>query len=153
MLGKESRKMAYSALEVAKYVINHEHNNGREISNLRLQKLLYFVQAKVLVETGDPCFDDVMEAWDYGPVVPVVYHKYKIYGSWDIQISDVLVDIEDRIRTFIDAMLDYCRNYPTYQLVEITHKQDPWIQAHQRGTKSEIRPSAIKQYFLSKNSK
>ena len=145
--------MAYSALEVAKYVINHEHEQGREISNLRLQKLLYFVQAKVLVETGNPCFDDVMEAWDYGPVVPIVYHRYKIFGSLDIKIPATSVELEYGTKNLIDAMLNYCWNYPTYQLVEITHKQKPWIQAHNRGVKSEIKPSAIKEYFLSKNSK
>lgn len=141
--------MKYSALEIAKYVIVHEHNNGREISNLRLQKLLYFIQAKVLVETGEPCFDDIMEAWDYGPVVPVVYHEYKIFGSLDIKINPIKVTIEGKIAELIDLIIDYCSKFPTYQLVEITHKQNPWKQAYKRGAKVEIKSSSIKDYFIS----
>lgn len=143
--------MKYSALDVAKYVINHEHNNGREISNLRLQKLLYFVQAKILVETGDTCFDDTMEAWDYGPVVPIVYHEYKIFGSLDISLGYMEVNIDKKIAKFIDLIIDYCSNFPTYQLVEITHNQNPWRQAYKRGAKIEIKASAIKEYFISRD--
>lgn len=143
--------MTYSALDVAKYVINHEHSMNREISNLRLQKLLYFVQAKVLMETGEPCFEDEMQAWDFGPVVPSVYYKYKIYGSMDIGTKEVEPNIENKILGFISAILDFCRDYPTYQLVEITHQQTPWINARAQGAKSVISPVAIKEYFLSKN--
>ena len=116
--------MAYSALEIAKYVINHEHNNEREISNLRLQKLLYFVQAKVLVETEEPCFEEEMEAWDFGPVVPCVYHAYKIFGSWDLSFSGAVPSIAEVISEKIDSIIDYCQSFPTRQLVEITHKQE-----------------------------
>lgn len=143
--------MTYSALDVAKYVIEHEHSKGREVSNLRLQKLLYFVQAKVLMETDEPCFEDEMQAWDFGPVVPSVYYKYRIYGSMDIEMNEDVPNIESKIIEFISAILEFCSNYPTYQLVEITHQQSPWINARSRGIKSVISPVAIKEYFLSKN--
>lgn len=57
--------MTYSALEVARYIIHHEAQQGRTVSNLRLQKLLYFVQAKFVVDGHDasPCFYEKMEAW------------------------------------------------------------------------------------------
>ena len=139
--------MAYSALEVAKYVINHEHSNGREITNLRLQKLLYFVQAKVLVETGNPCFDDEMEAWDFGPVVPAVYYAYKVFGSLDIITDDAAPVLSRRISIFIDSILEYCKNFPTFQLVEITHKQNPWVSARRMGQKSVISKDSIVGYF------
>lgn len=142
--------MTYSALDVAKYVINYEHSKGREVSNLRLQKLLYFVQAKVLMETDVPCFIDEMQAWDFGPVVPSVYYKYRIYGAMDISMNEAVPNIESKILGFISAILEYCSPYPTYQLVEITHQQTPWIYARAQGSKSVISPVAIKEYFLSK---
>ena len=145
--------MAYSALEVAKYVINHEHNKGREISNLRLQKLLYFVQAKILVETGEPCFEEEMEAWDFGPVVPCVYHTYKIFGSWDLSFSGTVPSITEVISEKIDSIIDYCQSFPTRQLVEITHNQDPWKNVYKRGQKNKISNDSIKDYFLSHGSK
>lgn len=145
--------MSYSALDVAKYVISHEHEKGREISNLRLQKLLYFVQAKILVETGNPFFDDAIEAWDYGPIVPAVYHKYKIYGSLDIRLAEKgpLIGMEEE--DYANSMLDFCKDYPIYQLVEITRKQAPWKNAYRRNEKTEISQSAIRKYFLSLDKK
>ena len=66
----------YNALSVAHYIIDFYNRNNRGISNLKLQKVLYFVQAEFLVGTFDhrPCFSDPIEAWDFGPVVPSVYH-------------------------------------------------------------------------------
>lgn len=140
--------MSYSALEIAKYVINHEHDNGREISNLRLQKLLYFVQAKILVETGNPCFEDEMEAWEYGPVVPTVYEVYKRYGSLPISGKQNLSGIIDsEIEKYIGEILDYFSNTPTFELVQITHNQTPWIEAKNKGLHSCISVVSIKKFF------
>lgn len=145
--------MAYSALDVAKYVINYEHSKGREVSNLRLQKLLYFIQAKILVANdGTPCFSEDMEAWDFGPVVPDVYFKYKIFGCLDLTDKGKIPYIDHQSASMIQGMLDYCRNYPTYQLVDITHQQDPWKNARISGARTVIPKTAIKEYF-SKNGK
>lgn len=91
----------YDALDVAKYIINYERSRGRTVSNLRLQKLLYFVQAQFLVTTQRACFCDEMEAWDFGPVVPNVYHVYKAYGSSSLPRS---LPVGANI-TFDDSML------------------------------------------------
>lgn len=139
--------MAYKALDIAKYVINYEHSKKREITNLRLQKLLYFVQAKVLVETGSPCFDDDMVAWDFGPVVPAVYYTYKIFGSWDILLNSASPAVSKEISSNMDSILDYCKDYPTFQLVEITHKQTPWITARRMGQNTVITKKSISEYF------
>ena len=74
----------YSALVVARYIIKRCNELNRPISNLKLQKLLYFVQAEFLVGEGSACFPEEIEAWDFGPVVPEVYHRYKAYGSASI---------------------------------------------------------------------
>ncbi|WP_261789722.1 Panacea domain-containing protein [Treponema pectinovorum] len=142
--------MTYSALDIAKYVINHEHLQDREISNLRLQKLLYFIQAKVLIKTGNPCFDDEMQAWEFGPVVPVVYHEYKIFGGMDITDEFLIPHITREISSCIIEMLDDCANYPTFQLVNITHAQSPWKNARAKGDKSIITIESIKDYFKKK---
>ena len=76
----------YRVIDVAQYIIRRCHLQGRSISNLKLQKILYFVQAQYLVTTGNKCFSEDIEAWDFGPVVPVAYHYYKAYGSANIPI-------------------------------------------------------------------
>ena len=68
----------YAALDIARYIIKYCKDNGYSISNLKLQKLLYFVQAQFLVTyNGRPAFEEKIEAWDFGPVVPEVYHYLK----------------------------------------------------------------------------
>jgi len=65
-----------TAMEVADYIIRKF-----PVDNLTLQKLLYYSQATHLVmRDRKPLFDDEIEAWDIGPVVPSVYNKYKHHG-------------------------------------------------------------------------
>lgn len=139
--------MAYSALDVAKYVINYEHSQGREVSNLRLQKLLYFVQAKVLMETGEPCFEDEMQAWEYGPVVPVVYKEFCRYRNLPIEKQSLNTKIDSIITALIENILEYLSEISTSELVQITHCQDPWVEAKKKGNRQPISIAAIGKYF------
>lgn len=70
----------YSVLDVARYVVARSNRAGT-ISNLKLQKVLYFIQAEFLVVQDAPCFAEQIEAWDFGPVVPVVYYRYRTMAS------------------------------------------------------------------------
>ena len=74
----------YKALDIARYIIERCNQNSKTISNLKLQKILYFVQAEFLVAKNQPCFREKIEAWDFGPVVPDVYFAYRMYGSTNI---------------------------------------------------------------------
>ena len=114
----------YRALDVARYIIKRCHMQQKSISNLKLQKILYFVQAEFLVTTGRKCFSDAIEAWDFGPVVPEVYHHYKAYG-----------------------IIDECSKYSASALVQITHNQAPWKNNYERGWNNEIPCDEIKEYF------
>lgn len=74
----------YKALDIARYIIERCREKNRTVSNLKLQKILYFVQAEFLVTKNQPCFAETIEAWDFGPVVPEVYYEYRMYGSANI---------------------------------------------------------------------
>lgn len=141
--------MAYNALLVAKYIIFDAYQAGSTISNLKLQKILYYVQADFLVEADKSCFNDRIEAWDFGPVVPVVYFKYRIYGSADIPQVDQSecrgVSRDDERR--INEMTKRCCQYTTSQLVSFTHYQDPWINAYNNAFDHEITIESIKNFF------
>lgn len=145
----------YDALSIAHYIIEYGHRKGIGISNLKLQKILYFVQANFLVSTPShrPCFSDRIEAWDFGPVVPSVYHQYKVYGSAIIPISlnDPLClfyqDIQEQDKGMIDVMVDGTANYSASQLVQLTHNQLPWKRAYRPGSNNEITNESILQFF------
>lgn len=144
----------YSALLIAKYIIRRCAERGNSISNLKLQKILYFVQAEFLVDLGTCCFPDTIEAWDFGPVVPVVYRAYRIYGSANIpaETSSGLRSIRREDMDRINGIVDECCEYSASQLVEITHNQSPWRDAyHGRGVNNEITPDSIKAFFTEAN--
>lgn len=140
----------YNVIDVAKYIILYCKRNGYSISNLKLQKLLYFVQAQFLVTYGFPAFNEDIEAWDFGPVVPEAYHYFKMWGSSEIP-SIVAKDAERKIRmdhqSAMDDVLDQCAYFSATYLVELTHKQRPW-QDYYDGSYNKIIPkNAIRRFF------
>lgn len=140
----------YSAVDIAKYIIWYCKRKGYSISNLKLQKILYFVQANFLVSLGRPCFDEEIEAWDFGPVVPEVYHEFKFFGSADIpefvcRNAEQMILKKDRF--FINEIVDQCAGYSASALVSITHHQAPWRDAYERHCNNVIEKDAIKEYF------
>lgn len=139
----------YDALNVSKYVIDYENSKHRSVSNLRLQKLLYFVQAQFLVSNKTSCFADDIEAWEFGPVVPNVYHHYKMFGSSCIprSLEQGSYDIEESDKVLINKILDKCARYSTSRLVSITHNQKPWKDAYLRRFDNTIFPKEMRTFF------
>lgn len=156
----------YNVLDVSRYVINYSNKKGYEISNLKLQKLLYFIQAEFLIsDDNSPCFDEDIEAWNFGPVVPDAYHEFKHFGSssipeidsylkfmskdiWSLQRvpfdENIILEID---RERINSVVDTLSKYSATTLVEITHMQDPWQNAYIPGCNRVISKKRIKEYF------
>lgn len=141
----------YGVLDVAQYIIRRCHSQGRSISNLKLQKILYFVQAQYLVETGNRCFREEIEAWDFGPVVPEAYHYYKAYGSANIptfrRLDEKKEIILSKDRLVINEIIDECSHRSASALVQITHNQAPWKDNYVPGRNNTIPTSEIRKYF------
>ena len=64
----------YAALDVAKYIVDKCTSDKQPVSNLQLQKILYFLQKKYLIDEKRILFSDEIQAWQFGPVVPEVYY-------------------------------------------------------------------------------
>ncbi|MCQ2743480.1 MAG: DUF4065 domain-containing protein [bacterium] len=156
--------MIYDVLDVSRYIINYSNSKEEGISNLKLQKILYFVQAYFLIKKKNICFNDRIEAWGFGPVIPKAYHEYKQFGGGNIPkikfyfiVSDDIWDIEkkkynDEIiskpdKKLINDVVNKFENYTATQLVELTHHQTPWIEAYEKGCDTEITIDSIKEYF------
>jgi uncharacterized phage-associated protein len=77
-----------TALAVANAFIRLADANGSAVSNMKLQKLVYFAQGfHAAIFGGAPLFEDDIEAWKYGPVIPDLYHKFKIYLAGPIPLT------------------------------------------------------------------
>lgn len=76
----------YDPRAVANLLLDTADSFGVAISNLALQKLLYFAHAHFLIETGKPLVQGAFEAWTKGPVHPAIYHSFKAAGREPIRI-------------------------------------------------------------------
>lgn len=163
---REGGETVYKVLDVCRHIINYSNEKNYGITNLKLQKILYFVQAYFLTYTSNhkPCFEEEIQAWAFGPVVPVAYNEYRQYGSSNIPTvktyflidnndfwNSKIVDYEDKIlkedKKPIDNLVDKFSRYSATALVTITHNQTPWKKAYERGKNSVITQEAIRGYF------
>lgn len=144
--------MSYKALDVTQYIVKKCNKLKVCINNLKLQKILYFVQAEFLVTKNQPCFDDEIQAWDFGPVVPSVYFRYKMFGSSNIpcvEKKDISNKISKQDKEMIDDVINHCIKYSTATLTDITLNQTPWLEIYNKSKQNVIPCENIKHFFIS----
>ncbi|MDF5723944.1 MAG: DUF4065 domain-containing protein [Rhizonema sp. PD37] len=137
-----------SCHDVAKYFLAQtDEDAGDLISNLKLQKLLYYAQGFHLALYDEPLFTESVEAWTHGPVVPELYHAYKHYGSSSIPIPDDLdfSKYDERTRELLDEVYCVYGQFSAWKLRNMTHDEEPWKDAHEGNM--IITPQTMKQYF------
>ena len=105
----------YVALAVAKYILSL-----RPMTNLRLQKTLYFIQVAFLLTRERGIFDDEIEAWQYGPVVPSVYNEYK-YSSRNILTYNREMEIE-LFEKYVAKLESEAKEFETFRNLGITNE-------------------------------
>lgn len=121
-----------TAQDVAKYVIKFFHDSEDLITNLKLQKLLYYIQGWHLGLYEKPLFNEDFQAWVHGPVQPAIYGEYKSY-RWN-PISEEISNIEftEDVNSHINEVLETYGVESAYMLERRTHLELPWLDA--RGT-------------------
>lgn len=129
------------ARKVADYIVNKYY-----INNYKLQNVLYFIQAKYLLELNKPCFEQNMEVTSSGVMVTDVYNEYKEHENGLIpHDGEEIPDIGDS--SLIDEVVKQCNKKSLAQLRDIIIKQDPWKQANSN-YQTEITLDAMKEYFV-----
>ena len=141
-----------SAYNVALYFLfrARELGAGDTISNLKMQKLLYYAQGHFLATYQKPLFNDKIEAWEYGPVVKNVYDSFKKYGKLAIdfkELDNFKSDIytEEHLDTLPFVFNKY--NVSAIELMRKTHNESPWLEYHNPYIPREIPQEAIKNFF------
>lgn len=133
------------AIDVANYIVSDFLEKGRDINNLKLQKLLYYSEAEHLIRNSSSLFEEDIEKWKLGPVVPEVYHEFKNYGSSNINetASTITIPTSNDIWNFkfevydsssidlqekesIDAALIKYGDKDPFTLVDLTHEEPMW---------------------------
>ena len=117
------------SLDIANYFFLLVQKKGGSITNKKLQKVLYYSQAWSLALRGVPLFEDPIEAWIHGPVVPKVYHHYKKSGFGPISIKPVTSSLSLEIQEFLDEVWRVYGKYDAEYLEILSHSEAPWILA------------------------
>lgn len=139
-----------SVYDVAAYILSQRG----PMTAMKLQKLVYYSQAWSLVWDEQPLFQERIEAWAHGPVVPALYDAHK--GSFklsELASGDANSLTSDEQET-IDAVLEYYGDKTSQWLSDLTHKEDPWLDARadlppgRRGN-NEITHAAMMEYYSS----
>lgn len=120
---------------------------NRNTSNLVLQKLLYLIQAYSLVVFNKPAFEENIEAWMYGPVVPEAYYKVKADENYYREKDSVGLDQE--LSEAVQKIVRTFEEVSPFVLVDMTHSYDPWKNAWEKGGwNTNISNDEIKNYHI-----
>lgn len=121
-------------------------NGGADlISNLKLQKLLYYAQGMHLALWGEPLFNDEIVAWQYGPVVESVYQRYKANESDGIkEFSQPEENFSEHEEATLQFVGDTFGQFSAWKLSDMTHEELPWRDTPRNEI---ISTDKIKSYF------
>lgn len=128
----------YDVNTIADYIIQclNVDDEGMNLINLKLQKLLYYLQAWSLGINKERFLKSTFEAWVHGPVCKELYDRFKetksLYSF--ITLSDML-DTSPKTKIvagdveFINFILENYAGFSGAELEAMTHKEEPWIEA------------------------
>ena len=136
--------------EIANYFLSlADEEAGDLILNLKLQKLVYYAQGFHLTLFDYPLFEEPIEAWSHGPVIPELYRAFKKFGSGAIpQPEDFdLAIIDQRSRDLLDEVYNVYGQYSAWKLRNMTHEAAPWLDSYREAPGSVIPHGAMKSYF------
>jgi uncharacterized phage-associated protein len=139
-----------SCYDVANYFLSLvDEDIGDSITNLKLQKLLYYAQGFSLVLFNKPLFKENIEAWAHGPVVPQIYHKYKEYGAKPLEPPPTMdfAMYDGDVKDLLNKVYELYGQFSAWKLRDMTHEEDPWIKGNNRVDKI-IKEDDLKRYFI-----
>ncbi len=130
-------------------VLTYIQQSVSDAGRVKRLKLLYYAQAWNLVWRGEPLYAENIKAWEMGPVVPQAFHYDRDTASEDPGDPK---DLDDASRAVVDAVITYYGDHDGGQLSELTHQEEPWVSARNRGLavgdKSPLIPrETIRDYY------
>jgi len=125
----------------AYYLINKFNDNGQEVSNLQVQKLIYFFEAYYMnIYNVDKLYDCNFCAWAYGPVAIPLYKKLKKFGNSKIELTEenrkYAGKVSESKKKLLNNIYNVFKEIPAMTLVEYTHMQgSPWKKVWEKNGK------------------
>lgn len=125
-------KGKYSAIDIANWFLNENRKqmnfgDSEFITNLKLQKLLYYAQGCYLAQNDESLIKEDFLAWEHGPVIRKIYNKFRIFGSNGIQYEEDYDDkLDEDTKVLLKKVYDRFGQYTAWKLRDMTHQETPW---------------------------
>ena len=139
--------------DIANWFLNENRKqmnfeDSEYITNLKLQKLLYYAQGYYLAKQNEPLFKEDFLAWEHGPVVRKIYNKYKTNGARGIEYDeDFNVNIDQETESILQYVYNEYGKYTAWKLRDMTHEETPWKTTPRNEV---ISKDKIKEFFKTK---
>jgi uncharacterized phage-associated protein len=158
--------MPFSAAAVANEFLHIAHREGKRVTPLKMQKLVYFAHGWHLAITGKPLITEPIQAWQYGPVISSLYQIFKEAGSNPIHFPASVpiqggyipakLEREGRpqevaiAKRIIERVWQQYGRYTAAQLTTITHSNNsPWARVPDKERPEQTIPNDwIRDYFV-----
>lgn len=128
-----------SAKLVADFLLTESRERGEILTNLKLQKLMYYAQAWHLALANKSLFEEDFEAWVHGPVLPSQYHRFSDY-KWRPIVEEIPpTGLDGDVATHLNLIIDVFGSETGVALELMTHREKPWVEA--RGDLAPHEPS------------
>jgi uncharacterized phage-associated protein len=148
----------YQAKDISYAFVRRGIEEGKPITQMKLQKLVYFAHGLHLADTEKELVKENFQAWKFGPVIPELYDVYKPYGSKPIDDlfwleftgkKPEIIQFSPKALEAINATWDTFKDADTIGLSNWTHKADsPWSKVYKEGVNNIVIPNeSIKNYF------
>ncbi|MDE2980806.1 MAG: DUF4065 domain-containing protein [Gemmatimonadota bacterium] len=139
---------------VAEHIRWLRTEEGEPTTPLHLVKLVYIAHGWTLGLYGEPLIREAVEAWKYGPVIPAVYHRYKPFGGFHINLptKSRKGDMSEDHQELVDLVEQGYRRFTAVQLSAMTHQEgSPWdITVKKHGLTNAVIPtSLIREHYSS----
>ncbi|RAI31771.1 Panacea domain-containing protein [Rhodoplanes serenus] len=144
--------MAHDVRSIANFVLDLAKEQGRAVTNLSINKIVFFLHSNYLAEFGRPLVTAKVEAWDYGPVFRELYREFKKFegkaiseparrinpGTGESETCTHQLDESERL--FLEPLTTKYLKFSASALVNMSHiSGGPWDQVWNHSTRS--RPS------------
>lgn len=127
----------YDAITIADTLLKIAKRDGKSLTPMQLVKLVYIAYGWFFAIFDRKLFNNRIEAWQYGPVIPDLYHETKIYGRSPIPLHDIgepndILILEEDVKEFLEKIFKAYDGMDGIQLSSLTHRPGtPWTQVYQ----------------------
>jgi uncharacterized phage-associated protein len=142
----------YTPQQIANYFIYMHKQEGKRLDFMKLLKLVYIAYAWYLNRKNEKLFEESIQAWKDGPVIPSLYHEFKTQPSFNIQqyslndegIATTVEPTDDEVHNILGAVFIMYGKSNGKELSRITHENAPWKNAINKGYNAILDDEDIK---------